>query len=331
MHLQLDRRNLCFRERKILLNYFHDANIIHGRFNYHLKNCLLLHSEEAVFGGDKKHRAIIKDYIANKSGEYEEKYMGIVHGKAYGRLIYTSNEVRAAPLELGDTRHTVFNFNSTGRIPPAALVQAVYYEGISDGPAALMHFLLNYEPYNGALMGSALHTLEKELTLYQNMDALDVYWLTKLKEGELLEKRLRWAQGSARSGGSGDDTVTWPKVVSRTTLYADYLQTSGEIKATAVSAHKFAQRLSEWIGTKIVFKLVTYFNDCAAKGDGPRLFRELYSGQHQAISNLPPLDKCRKAFEKYAGQRFQWDEVTLESDDDETTELMLRDARQARF
>ena len=308
-----------------------DANKIHGRFNYHLKNCLLLHSEEAVFGGDKKHRAIIKDYIANKSGEYEEKYMGIVHGKAYGRLLYTSNEVRAAPLELGDTRHTVFNFNATGRIPPAELVQALYYEGISEGPAALMHFLLNYEPYNGSLMGAALHTLEKELTLYQNMDALDVYWLTKLKEGELLPQRLRWAQGSARAGGLGDDTITWPQVVSRTTLYADYLQASGEIKTTAVSAHKFVQRLAEWTGTKIVFKLVTYFNECASNSDAPRLFRELYTGQHQAVSNLPALDKCRKAFEKYAGQRFQWDDAPLESDDDETTQLMLRDARQARF
>src|SRR5208337_4668138 len=42
-----------------------DASKIHGRFNAHLEQCLLLHSEEAIYAQDKKHRSIVKDLIAN--------------------------------------------------------------------------------------------------------------------------------------------------------------------------------------------------------------------------------------------------------------------------
>jgi hypothetical protein len=312
-----------------------DASKIHGRFNYHLKNCLLLHSEEAVFGGDKKHRAIIKDYIANKSGEYEEKYMGIVHAKSYGRLIYTSNEVRAAPIELGDTRHTIFNFTIAEKwrkaVPPRELVQALYNEAIGDGPRALLNFLLQYEGYDSELMSAALRTREKEHTLSPNLDPTDEYWLEKLKTGELLDKKLRWAQGSPRSGEFADASIAWPHIVSRTALYADYLTICMDTRVTPISSYKFFQRLGEWLKRPLAFKLVSYLNECAGNMDAPRYYRELYTGPHKAVANLPPLDKCREAFDKYAGQDFEWDNLVCEDDDDEITQEMNRDARRIRY
>src|SRR5208282_4468572 len=53
-----------------------DAVKIHGRFNAHLEQCLLLHSDEAIYGQDKKHKSIIKDLISNKLISFEEKYLG---------------------------------------------------------------------------------------------------------------------------------------------------------------------------------------------------------------------------------------------------------------
>jgi len=308
-----------------------DASKIHGRFNYHLKNCLLLHSEEAVFGGDKKHRAIIKDFIANKSGEYEEKYMGIVHAKSYGRLIYSSNELRAAPLEIGDTRHSVFNFNISKRIPPRALVEALYAEAISDGPAALMHFLQTYDNYAPDLMGEAIMTREKAASMGQNLDFIDEYWLTKLINRELFPEGLRWAQGSPRDGEHGDEGVTWPKTFSRTALYTDYLTTAGETRSATVSAYRFYQRLAEWIGKEITFKRVSYLNKNIGNLDVPKGWRELFTGVHQVVSGFPSLDKCRKSFEKYSGLEYEWDELAPESEDDASTLRMIRDAQQARF
>src|SRR5208337_3430514 len=236
--------------KSVFVNYFGrilgDCHInvayaakIHGRFNYHLKTCILLHSEEAIFGQDKKHRAIIKDLISNVKIQFEAKYAGIESGESYCRLIYTSNELAAAPIELGDTRHTIFNFNISKRIPPRILIQNLYAEAVSDGPASLMNFLREMpilprdenearkvleesaNPayfYDGEALSEPLHTMEKRASIVCNLESVDEYWLNKLELGELFDEKLRWAQGSVRTGDYAHAAITWLTTFARTAL-----------------------------------------------------------------------------------------------------------------
>ena len=329
-----------------------DAAKIHGRFNYHLKTTIFLHSEEAIFGQDKKHRAIIKDLISNVKLQFEAKYGGVESGESYCRLIYTSNELGGAPLELGDTRHTVFNFKLTKRIPPRELVQALYAEAISDGPAALMHFLQNLPElpsgeiekknvisqsdyptrfYDLQALSEGLETEEKRASLACNLEVVDEYWLNKLESGELFDERLRWAQGSARTRDYADRGVKWPTTFSRTALYADYLAKCGENKPTTLSSYKFFKRLTEWINEDLEFKVRTYENLLAGDMNVDKPLRELSTGLHRVLCAFPSLDKCRKSFEKYAGQKFAWPSADLENDDDELTQRMMHDAYQSKF
>jgi len=329
-----------------------DAAKIHGRFNYHLKNCLFLHSEEAIFGQDKRHRAVVKDLISNDKLQFEAKYAGIESGQSYCRLIYTSNEDGAAPIELGDTRHTVFNFKINRRIPPQELVAALYQEMISDGPAALMHFLQNLPelPSDVALkkemlkdaefptrfydlhaLSEPLPTLEKKTSMACNLESADEYWLNKLEAGELFDERLRWAQGSKSTRDLADKSVRWPSVFSRTALYADYIMRCGENKPTTLSSYKFFKRLGDWTRTDLLFKQRFYTNPLIGDTDSPRAIRELGSGQQRVISHFPPLKECRKAFEKYCGEKFDWDAAASSYEDADEDDIPAQARRDAAY
>jgi hypothetical protein len=231
-------------------------------------------------------------------------------------------------------------------------VQALYNEAITTGPAALMHFLRNLPElpsgaqeakdallaapneryfYDKEALSEPLQTIEKRASLACNLEAVDEYWLNKLELGELLDEDMRWAQGSPKTKDYADKDAVWPSTFSRTALYADYLVKCGENKSTTLSSYKFFKRLAEWTKVYLEFKFRSYENPAAGDLDKPKVYRELLSGQHRVITNLPELDKCRKAFEKYAGQKFAWPATTLENDDDEITQRMMHDARRARF
>lgn len=378
-----------------------DVSKIHGRFNYHLKMLLLLHSEEAVHGSDKRHRSIIKDLISNKKMQFEAKYGGIESGESFLRLIYTSNEIGAAPIALGDTRHTVFNFNISGRIPPRGLIKRLYEESISDGPAALMSFLLNlpsgtwdeetkayvaayqeslakikkfksqtreagrteseaekawkhadkaqhahdalymdYNPshfYDPELLTDVCFTREKQASITSDLDVLDQYWMEKLRTGELLHEKLRWAAGSVRGKDYQDENVKWPNTFARPALYADYLEKCNIEKIKEPwSSFRFFQRLESWLGGPLVFKSRTYTNPFIGDLSVPKLFATLSSRTTAVVVDFPPLDKCREAFDKYAGgqengQSFSWPSVEFESDDDPATLLLNKDAANRRY
>lgn len=284
-----------------------DASKIHGRFNAHLEQCLLLHSEEAIYGQDKKHKSIIKDLISNKLISFEEKYLGVWTAPSYTRLIYTSNDDNAAPVELKDTRHSIFNLTQSNRIPPIELVQKLYEESISNGPAALMHYLLNFKDYAPKVLRDALQTTAKSVAIINSLEPIDEYWFDKLSSGEILPPELRWAQGKANNGGETTKEILWPEVFSRLALYADYIQYMQRLKFKPVGSCSFFRQLEKLIKPfELKFKRRAYTNKHSDDMFKPQWLREIYTGQHQTIFDFPSLEAARKSFNKYTGQKYIW-------------------------
>jgi hypothetical protein len=286
-----------------------DALKIHGRFNAHLEQCLLLHSDEAIYGQDKKHRSIIKDLISSKSLAFEAKYQGVWTAPSYLRLVYTSNDDYAAPVELGDTRHSIFSMKNN--VPPHDLVQALYDEGVANGPACLMQYLLDYD-YNPSVLQNSLKSKVKAIAVVNSLDAADIYWFNKLTEGELLPPILRWAQ---------DDVIyTWPNEVSRLALYAEYLQYTKNVqRAAPLSSFAFFRKLGIWTNTSPTFKVKKYINPHENDLSKPQWVREMYSGLHQTLLAFPELDICRAAFEKYSGQNYEWQKIVPDCEIEQTS------------
>jgi hypothetical protein len=301
---------------KILGRYYSsiaDAARIYGRFNGHLEQCLLLHSEEAIYSQDKKHRSIIKDLIANKKLSYEEKYLGSWQGDSYTRLIYSTNEDGGAPLEIRDTRHSIFNMKQSKRVPPKPLVDQLYNQYMSEeGPAALMHYLLNYSDYNPSKLQETIANEEKSIALTHVFDATHDFWLECLNSGSLLPIPLRWLQD--------DSNVDWPSQFSRIAIQTAYKQYVDEARRAPLSSMRFKAQLEKWIDQKLEITKKSYINPYVGDLNIPQYIRNIYSGKHETINNFPSLQECRKQFEKYTGQKFTWPNTILDEQTSTTIE-----------
>ncbi|MDP7583340.1 MAG: DUF5906 domain-containing protein, partial [SAR324 cluster bacterium] len=87
---------------------------IHGNFNSHLKDTLLLFGDEAVWGGDKSAESIIKQLITELSIMIEMKGKDAFEVKSFHRVMLATNSEWAAPVCLTDRRYFVLNV-SEGR------------------------------------------------------------------------------------------------------------------------------------------------------------------------------------------------------------------------
>jgi hypothetical protein len=271
----------------------HDEHI-YGKFNKHLATTLLLHSEEALYGGDRKHRGIIKSLITDEWRIFEQKGVDAERVHNYLRLVLTSNESWAAPTEVDDRRFTIIDLE--GRSAPAEIIKAVLHEQATDGPAGLFHYLTKELEYDPALprknlKNEALASLKKI-----NMDPVATWWYECLKLGQLLPDYLSWAckpEGEA-----------WPEVVASTALLTAMQLHTRLGKARYVpDATTFALTLNRMVNTKLE-REQRYFNNPVSPNH-PREVRMLNRKQH-TILNMPTLENCRRAFGWYIGQEISW-------------------------
>lgn len=274
---------------------------IHGRFNKHLASALLLHSEEALFGGEIKHRGIIKSLITDEFRIFEQKGVDAKAVHNYTRLILTSNEVRAAPAEMGDRRFTVIDME--GRISPSDRIAAVLEELKHDGPAGLFHHLLNMK-YDPAIPRTNVKN-ESLLHLKQiNFDPLVGWWFECLRAGTMLPDYLSWA--------SKPERVDWPQQVSANALYAALLVRMREQNNRYVPNQTvLSMTLCKMTGVKLQRQQKYYTNPMA--DDAPREVKLLPAKQY-TITNLPPLADCRTAFELFIGQPIDWPQLVVDED-----------------
>lgn len=272
---------------------------IYGRFNSHLGSCLLLHSEEALYGGEKKHAGIIRSLITDKTRMYERKGIDARQVKNYLRLILTSNEVYAAPAKAGDRRYTVIDMRD--RKLSNELRDKVLKELNGSGPAALHRYLIemDYDPAvprtnvkNDALM--ALKGI--------NLPPLEAWWLEVLMTGQILPDYLNWAMMTAE----GDDWRDWAEIVSSRALHVYMTIVLKERGARSIpNDTMLAFQLDKFTGTKLRRGQRDYVNP--ALEFYPQVVKQLGMRQ-SSILNLPDLKTCRDAFERHLGQRIEWPE-----------------------
>lgn len=271
-----------------------DENHIYGRFNKHLATTLLLHSEEALYGGDRKHRGIIKSLITDEYRIFEQKGVDAERVHNYLRLVLTSNEQWAAPAEVDDRRFTIFDLE--GRSAKPELIREVVKERVEGGPSGLFYYLTQEMEYDESLArknvkNDALANLKKI-----NMEPVASWWYECLRNGKMLPDYLDWA---CRPVGE-----EWPEVVASQALYqamSNSLRTSR--MRYVPDATSFALTLNKMAGVRLD-KVQKYFvNPMSA--DAPREVRTMSKKQY-TITNMPTLENCRRAFNWYIGQDLTW-------------------------
>lgn len=111
-----------------------------GRFNGHLRNLLLVHANEAVWGGNKEAEGALKGLVTDPMMPIEAKGKDITQVRNCKRLICSSNEQWAVPLDLDDRRFLILDVSATHK-EDQGYFGAIQKQMAEGGWSALMHVL----------------------------------------------------------------------------------------------------------------------------------------------------------------------------------------------
>lgn len=266
---------------------------IYGKFNKHMATTLLLHSDEALHGGEKKHRAIIKSLITDEHRIFEQKGIDAKQVKNYLRLALTTNETQAAPVEAGDRRFTVIDMED--RILSDKLKGHVLKELKEGGPGGLLEYFLrlDYKPEvpRTNIKNEALQTMKGI-----NQSPMESWWQDVLMNGALLPDHLAWAQKPPKD--------EWTRIVSSPALHMSLkLRMKSLSQKPVPNETHFAMQLNKLVGKKLIRAQHWYTNP--QSDDAPMDVKQMSDRQNTVI-NMPTLPECRKAFMIHMGAAFDW-------------------------
>jgi len=117
---------------------------IHGNFNSHLKDTLMLFGDEAVWGGDRSTESILKQLITEPNMIIEMKGKDVFEVRSYLRLMLATNSEWAAPVGLTDRRYFVLNV-SNSRKNDHNFFKRLIYEQNHGGIEALLQVLMDFD------------------------------------------------------------------------------------------------------------------------------------------------------------------------------------------
>lgn len=253
-----------------------------GKFNAHLRDCVLLFGDEAFYAGDKKHEGMLKVLITERLLMTEKKGIDAQTGRNYTHVILASNDDWVVPAGENERRFFIL------KVSDSELQKGEYFGPIETqmekgGREALLHFLMHYDisefnvrnvPKTHALQSQKEHTF----------NAMEEWWYSKLQDGEI------------------DDGAGWPAGVPRANMRENlvayikaYGVRSGSTNATQVG--KFMSRAlpGDTKETRLSGShTIIGENGEPRQVDRPRGYK------------LPALEVCRKHWEHLFGGTFDW-------------------------
>lgn len=182
-----------------------NAEHVTGKFNAHLRDCVVLFGDEAFYAGDKQHEGILKALITQDTIQAEGKFIDTETVRNYTHLILASNKNWIVPAGPEARRYFVLDVN------PAHMQDGEYFQRIkkqldSGGREALLYFLQNYK-----LEGFSVREVPQTKALQeQKLLSLGIeedWWKQKLDNGRLLSIHERWL-GRVRCCDLVDDYVS---------------------------------------------------------------------------------------------------------------------------
>ncbi|CRX39580.1 DUF5906 domain-containing protein [Estrella lausannensis] len=113
-----------------------------GNFNFHLKEAVLIHGNEAMWGGNKKELGRLKSMITEPYKAIEPKGKDVIFVPNYTHLIISSNEDWPVHIDRNDRRFFVLNVSSAHK-EDLPYFKAIKEELRNGGREALLYELLH--------------------------------------------------------------------------------------------------------------------------------------------------------------------------------------------
>ena len=244
---------------------------ITGRFNGHLANKLLVHANEAIWGGNKTAEGALKAMVTDEWLATEYKGVDVTNVRNFKRLIVSSNEQWAVPRGIDDRRFVVLDVSDSQK-ENQAYFAAIHEELDKGGLAALLHDLQNQDlsKFNPRTMPANGAGLDMKLRSASNT----IRWLYEfLDEGYFMEHKNYPSGNLALDAGGG--------VVGKGCVYASYQQFCHSID------HSRPEANSQFF--KTLKQTISEIRD--KRGTGP-------DGARQREIEFPSLSVARASFER---------------------------------
>lgn len=155
-----------------------------GRFNDHLRDCVFLFADEAVWPGDKEGEGVLKQLITEPVISYEGKNKGIVAGRNMVHLMMASNEDWVVPAGPEARRYFVSDV-SDRRKRDQAFFGRLWRQMDSGGLAGMVHDLMAMDLTGWRPAMNIPQTKALADQKLRSMKPADRFWFELLNEGEL--------------------------------------------------------------------------------------------------------------------------------------------------
>lgn len=157
-----------------------------GNFNSHLGQALLIVAEEAIWGGNKKLDGILKDMITSPTMVLERKGIDAIEVANHARLILLSNEKRVVPASSDERRYFMLEANDIYR-GDEDYFNALAAEMEGDGPAAMLHDLLNFD-FGVVNLRQPPMTRALKAQIFENLDYQERWLFDLLADGAFVDE-----------------------------------------------------------------------------------------------------------------------------------------------
>ena len=258
-----------------------------GQFNSHLGDVLMLHANEATWGGNKQQEGALKAMITEKLVAYEAKFRGIEMLQNYKRLIISSNNDWVVPVALTERRFLVLN-PSEKRRNDHAYFNALTKEIENGGSAALLYYLLNHNisKFNPRVMPNTTGLTSQK---FQSMCGVGI-----------------WLQDALQNGAFHRDQSDSPLP------YDDFVPTSELLDSYLKYARNDRYRHGH---VSTCQQLVTKLKDYLAVQKKRRQYERPCGGTVDTRGLVfPSLEDAKKQFEAKVGGEIEWDEEIIEKE-----------------
>jgi hypothetical protein len=265
-----------------------------NHFNAHLRDCIFLFADEAMWAGDKKAEGTLKALITEPTIIVEAKGKDVVTARNYLHVAMASNEDWVIPASMEDERRfAVFEVNSKF-VGNRAFFDAVHKQLKAGGKQALL-FELKTRDIRGFHPRARIpqtHALAQQKL--QSLDSWDSWWYDSLCRGEL-----------------GGDPILgqWdaPSATAACVWAVDDMKESLEAHLRKVGDRYFGKRSMDTVmGSRLQRRVPAGLKKVRLPAPGRHDLKTDSSGRVYGY-RLPSLGTCRAAFEDQLGAKLTWD------------------------
>lgn len=159
-----------------------------GKFNHHLRDCVALFADEALFAGDRRHNSTLKSLITEPTIAIEKKRFDVINVKNMLHIMMASNEEWVIPAGLHERRYFVLDV-SDKKLGNRDYFKKIYNQMSDGGLSAMLYDFINHELNEFEVRDVPETEILKEQKEFSS-DILDRWWIEVLQRGHVLKSKF---------------------------------------------------------------------------------------------------------------------------------------------